>query len=117
MAKPLGYYTNYNPQNPSGCLHKLQQKYGASLEDLSKNRKRIFRAALAQYIANLPVWIEGAIGNVTLMESCIESAGVDWNIWDEDPTLCIYIQKCEELDESDIEGLIIALTDWIREAK
>lgn len=117
MSRPLGYYTNYNPQKPSGCLHELQLKYGASLEGLSKNRKRIFRAALAGYIANLPVWVSQINGGLTLMEISIESAGVDWNIWDEDPTLCSYIQKCEDLDEADLEGLILALTDWIRETK
>jgi hypothetical protein len=114
MTKPLGYYTNYDPQKPSGCLHELQLKYGVFLESMSQNRKRIFRAALADYLSNLRVWIDEG-SSCSCMEAAIESAGVNWNIWDEDPGLCVSIQNCEQLEESDIEGLILALTYYIRE--
>jgi hypothetical protein len=45
---------------------------------------------------------------------CIEGAGADWDIWNADPTLVEAIQRCSELAEGDIEGLIEALTAQIR---
>jgi hypothetical protein len=51
---------------------------------------------------------------MTLIDCCIESAGVDWRVWDEDELLVKVIQECSLLSESDIEGLIEALTSQIR---
>jgi len=71
------------------------------------------RAALAGFIANKPVWIEEG-SSITCIDGCIESAGVDWNVWDEDQELCEWITDCSRLNEADIEGLIEALTAQIR---
>lgn len=112
--KPLDHFTvppNSEPPR-SGYFYKLKLKYGEFLESLSTNRKKIFRAALAHYIANEPVWSEAG-NSISLMEVCIESAGVDWDIWDEDPTLCNYIQESQELDSLAMEWLIRALSHYI----
>ncbi len=80
---------------------------------MTYEQKIVFRAALADYVANKPVWKnEGS--SVTLIDCCIESAGVDWNVWEEDEPLVEVVQQCSLLSESDIEGLIEALTSQIR---
>lgn len=114
MAKPIGYYTSYSPQtgNP-GILDRIQQEWGSQLENMTYEQKIVMRAALAGYIAEKPVWkTEGS--SVTCIDCCIESAGVDWGIWDDDPLLVEVIQHCSQLSESDLEGLIEALTAQIR---
>jgi len=114
MTHPIGYYTAYNPktQKPD-TLHQLQERFGSQLQQMSYEQKIVFRAALAGFIALKPVWIEEG-SSISCIDGCIESAGVDWGIWDEDPELVAHIQACSQLDESDIEGLIEALTAQIR---
>ncbi len=114
MTNTIGYFTSYNPQTRQpGLLDRIQQEWGSHLEHMTYEQKIVFRAALAGYIADRPVYI--AEGNsVSCIDGCIESAGVDWGIWDEDELLVEVIQKCSQLDESDIEGLIEALTAQIR---
>ncbi len=113
MSRPIGYFTGYNPatQEP-GILHQIQERYGAQLQELTYEQKIVMRAALADYIANKPIDQSG--NSVSLIDSCIESAGVDWGIWDEDEPLVEVIQACSLLSEDDIEGLIEALTAQIR---
>ena len=113
MSRPIGYFTGYNPatQEP-GILHQTQERYGAQLQELTYEQKIVMRAALADYIANKPIDQSG--NSVSLIDSCIESAGVDWGIWDEDEPLVEVIQACSLLSEDDIEGLIEALTAQIR---
>lgn len=117
MAYPLGYFTGYNPatQQP-GILHQLQEQYGSQLEGMTYEQKIVMRAALADYIANKPVHQPSPHPDeVTLIDMCIESAGVNWGIWDADEPLVEAIQHCASLlSEGDIEGLIEALTSQIR---
>lgn len=112
--KPIGYYTSYNPQTRTpGILDKIQQEWGSQLEHMAYEQKIVMRAALTGYIAEKPVWkTEGSV--ISCIDACIESAGVDWNIWYEDEFLVEVIQQCSLLSESDIEGLIEALTSQIR---
>jgi hypothetical protein len=114
MTHPIGFYTAYNPQaqNPD-ALHQLQERFGSQLQGMSYEQKIVFRAALAGFIAEKPVWVEEG-SSISCIDGCIESAGVDWSVWDEDPELVAHIQACSQLDESDIEGLIEALTAQIR---
>jgi hypothetical protein len=113
MSHPIGYFTGYNPatQEP-GILHQIQECYGVQLQELTYEQKIVMRAALADYIANKPIDQSG--NSISLIDSCIESAGVDWGIWDEDEPLVEVIQACSLLSEDDIEGLIEALTTQIR---
>jgi hypothetical protein len=109
----MGYYTGYNPQTQKpDTLHQLQERFGSHLQHLTYEQKIVFRAALAGFIALKPVWQEDTY--ISCIDGCIESAGVDWGVWDKDPELVEYIQACSQLDESDIEGLIYALTAQIR---
>jgi hypothetical protein len=115
MAKPIGFHTSYNSQTRSpGILDRIQQEWGAQLENMTYEQKIVMRAALSGYIAQRPVYIsEGS--SISCIDSCIESAGVDWNIWDEDELLVEVIQHCAyTLLEADIEGLIEALTAQIK---
>lgn len=114
MSHPIGYFTSYDPQNRTpGILDQIQEKWGSQLERMSYEQKIVMRAALADYIANKPVW-NNTGSSITLIDCCIESAGVDWNVWYEDEPLVEAIQHCSLLSESDIEGLIEALTSQIR---
>jgi hypothetical protein len=114
MTHPIGFYTAYNPQaQKPDALHQLQERFGSQLQGMSYEQKIVMRAALAGFIAEKPVWIEEG-SSITCIDGCIESAGVDWNVWDKDPELVEYIQACSQLEESDIEGLIEALTAQIR---
>jgi hypothetical protein len=112
MTQALGFYTNYNPQTQKpDSLHLLQDRFGSQLETMTYEQKIVMRAALADYIANKPVHVPSPHHEEpTLIQCCIETAGVDWDVWDKDPELCQYIEACESLHESDIEGLIEALT-------
>ena len=111
--KPLGYYTGYDPQKQSPeILHQLQEQYGPQFQRLTYEQKIVMRAALAGFIAQKPVWKEEGSG-ITCIEGCIESAGADWHVWDEDPELCKVIEACSQLSEGNIEGLIEALTAQI----
>jgi hypothetical protein len=84
MTQALGFYTNYNPQTQKpDSLHLLQDRFGSQLEGMTYEQKIVFRAALAGFIAIKPVWIEEN-SSVTLIDCCIEAAGVDWNVWEED---------------------------------
>lgn len=94
-------------------IDSLAERYGDNFEKLERKWKLIFRAALADYLANLPFWKESAPGNITLMETCIEGAGVDAGIWDEEE-LAEAINDCEHLGESDIEMLIECLTNQLK---
>jgi len=114
MTHPIGYYTAYNPQaQKPDALHQLQERFGFQIQEMSYEQKIVMRAALAGFIAEKPVWIEEG-SSISCIDDCIESTGVDWGIWDEDPELVAHIQACSQLDESDIEGLIEALTAQIR---
>jgi len=114
MTKTLGFYTNYNPQTQKpDSLHLLQDRFGSQLESMTYEQKIVFRAALAGFIAIKPVWIEEG-SSITCIDCCIECAGADWNVWEEDEPLVDVIQQCSLLSESDIEGLLEALTSQIR---
>ncbi len=114
MSHPIGYFTGYNPQTQEPViLHNLQERFGGQLQGMSYEQKIVMRAALAGFIAQVPVWQEEG-SSISCIDSCIESVGADWNIWDDDTELCDYIQACSQLEESDIEGLIEALTAQIR---
>jgi hypothetical protein len=114
MTQALGFYTNYNPQTQKpDSLHLLQDRFGSQLETMTYEQKIVFRAALAGFIAIKPVWIEEN-SSISCIDGCIESAGADWNVWDEDQELCEWITDCSKLSESDIEGLLEALTSQIR---
>jgi len=113
MTHPIGFFTGYNPQTQEpDALHQLQERFNSRLEKMSYEQKIVFRAALAGFIAEKPVWQED--NYISCIDGCIESAGVDWGVWDEDPELVAHIQACSQLEESDIEGLIEALTVQIR---
>jgi hypothetical protein len=113
MTHPIGYFTSYNPQTQEpDALHQLQESFGSHFQGMSYEQKVVMRAALAGFIALKPVWQEDSY--ISCIDGCIESAGVDWGIWDKDPELVEYIQVCSQLEESDIEGLIEALTAQIR---
>ena len=114
MSNLVGYYTGYDPQTQTpDTLHLLQERFGSQLELMSYEQKIVFRAALAGFVAELPVWKEEGSG-ITCIDSCIESAGVDWGVWNADQELCEWIQACSQLSSSDIEGLIEAVTSQIR---
>jgi len=115
MSHPIGYYTSYNPQNRTpGILDQIQEKWGSQLEHMTYEQKIVMRAALTGYIAQKPVHIESC-SSCSCIDGCIESAGVDWNVWDEDEPLVEAIQNCSWfLSESDIEGLVEAITSQIR---
>ena len=114
MANLIGYHTSYNPQTRTpGILDRIQEEWGSQLENMTYEQKIVTRAALAGYIAQKPVW-DSSSNSITCIDGCIESVGADWNIWDEDELLVEVIQHCSQLDESDIEGLIEALTAQIQ---
>ncbi len=83
MTHPIGYYTGYDPKTQSPeVLHNLQERFGSQLQQMTYEQKIVFRAALADYIANKPVHQPSPHPEeITLIDCCIESAGVDWNIW------------------------------------
>lgn len=114
MTHTIGYFTGYNPQTRTpSILDRIQQEWGAQLQGMTYEQKIVFRAALAGYIAEKPVW--SSQGNsISCIDCCIEGAGADWAIWDADELLVQAIQECSLLDEGDIEGLIEALTSQIK---
>ncbi|HEY9596127.1 MAG TPA: hypothetical protein V6D33_00455 [Cyanophyceae cyanobacterium] len=114
MVKPIGFHTSYNPQTRTpGILDRIQQEWGSQLEHMTYEQKIVMRAALSSFIAERPVWQSTGSG-ITLIDCCIEGAGVDWDVWDEDQFLVEIIRQCSRLSEDDIEGLIAALTEQIR---
>jgi hypothetical protein len=114
MTQPVGFYTGYDPEAQSpDALHQIQERFGARLQQMTYEQKIVMRAALTGFIAQLPVW-EQEGNDITCIDACIESAGVDWGIWDEDQELCEYIQACSQLSEGNIEGLIQALCEQIQ---
>lgn len=115
MTHTIGYFTGYNPQSRTpSILDRIQQEWGSQLQHMTYEQKIVFRAALAGYIAEKPVWQTEGSG-ITCIDACIEGAGVDWDIWNADELLAQVIQECSQLDESDIEGLIEALSAQIRD--
>ncbi len=94
-------------------LSQLQSRFGSQLERMTYEQKIVMRAALAGFISEKPVWVAEA-NSITCIDCCIESAGVSWDIWEQDDELVRYIQACSELNEDDIEGLIEALSAQIR---
>jgi hypothetical protein len=115
MTNVVGYYTSYDPQQRTpGILDRIQEEWGSQLENMTYEQKIVMRAALTGYIANKPVW-DSSNNGINCIDACIESAGVDWNIWDADELLVEVIQHCSyTLSENDLEGLIEALTSQIR---
>lgn len=110
----VAHYTGYNTQTQKpDTLHLVQEHFGSELERMSYEQKIVMRAALSGFIAEKPVWQEEG-SSITCIDGCIESSGADWNVWDEDQELCEWITDCSRLPESDIEGLIEALTAQIR---
>jgi hypothetical protein len=114
MTSTVGFHTGYNPQTKKPeSLHLIQERFGSQLEAMTYEQKIVFRAALAGFIAEKPVWQEEG-SSITCIDCCIESSGADWSIWDEDGELVGYIQACSQLNEADIEGLIEVLSAQIR---
>jgi hypothetical protein len=114
MSHPVGYYTNYTPGD-TGVLDQLQARYGVRLEGIDRTNKLLFRATLATYLVIYPIWNpEGS--SISCADCCIAGAGGDdFNIWDNQPELVQHMEACcEQLSESDIEGLIEALTSQLR---
>jgi hypothetical protein len=103
MTHPIGYFTSYNPQTQEpDALHKLQERFNSRLEKMSYEQKIVFRAALAGFIAEKPVWQE----DTTFPALMAALSQLVWigAVWDEDPELVAHIQACSQLEESDIEG-------------
>jgi hypothetical protein len=114
MSHPIGFFTGYNPQTRQpGILDRIQEEYGSQLQKMTYEQKIVIRAALAGFIAEKPVWQDNGAG-ISCIDCCIEGAGVDWDVWDKDQPLVEAIRECSQLDESDIEGLIEAITSQIR---
>jgi hypothetical protein len=110
----VAHYTGYNPQTQKpDTLHLLQEHFGSALERMSYEQKIVMRAALSGFIAEKPVWQEEG-NSISCIDCCIESSGADWNVWEDDKELCEWITDCSRLSESDIEGLIEALSAQIR---
>jgi hypothetical protein len=117
-AKPVGYYVSGDE-----LIDEMQECYGGQFEEMPQHLKLIFRAALANYLACRPYW-EQSGSDVTCMQACIESAGVDAGIWvvtehgrSDEEELVDFIEGCGELSDDRIEGLIEALTAQIRYTK
>ena len=49
MSKPLGYYTGYTPGDDT-LLAKLQDKYGAAFEKITKREKLVILTVLASHL-------------------------------------------------------------------
>ncbi len=114
-AKPLGFYTSYTP-GCGGTLDQLQERYGARLEGISQLGKQMLRATLASYVIMRPIWDDDS-NSVSCADSCIVGAGGDdWNIWEQDPEFVEYIRAACELPEDDREGLIQALTEYLKDS-
>jgi hypothetical protein len=110
----VAHYTGYNTQTKKpNTLHLIQEHFGSGLERMTYEQKIVMRAALSGFIAEKPVWVDQE-NDISCIDCCIESAGVDWDIWSQDEELVGYIQACSQLNEDDIEGLIEALSAQIR---
>ena len=110
----VAHYTGYNTQTQKpDTLHLIQEHFGSALERMSYEQKIVMRAALSGFISEKPVWVDQE-NDISCIDCCIESAGVDWGIWEQDEELVGYIQACSQLNEDDIEGLIEALSAQIR---
>jgi hypothetical protein len=89
MTKPIGYYTSYTPGDDS-YLESLQEKYGATFEQMTKREKFYLLGALASQL-------------------CVEQSGETRNE--------IYELATEanvNLSQSDRAGLIEALIAQLR---
>jgi hypothetical protein len=114
MSQPVGFYTGYDPEAQSPeVLHDIQERFGARLQKMSYEQKIVLRGTLASFIALQPVWSDQG-NSISCIDACIESVGVDWDVWDADPELVEYIQRCSQLSEGNIEGLIQALCEQIQ---
>lgn len=110
----VAHYTGYNTQTQKpDTLHLIQEHFGSALERMSYEQKIVMRAALSGFISEKPVWVDQE-NDISCIDCCIESAGVSWDIWEQDEELVGYIQACSQLNEDDIEGLIEALSAQIR---
>lgn len=109
-AQPVSYYVGRED-----LFEQLQDRYGCYFESMERHWKLIFRATLAGYLVMRPIWDDDS-NSITCAQCSIACAGGDdYNIWEENPELVEYIQSsCENLSESDIEGLIEALTAQLR---
>lgn len=87
--------------------------YGSKFQLLTYEQQVVVRAALAGFIAEKPVWVSQQ-NDISCIDCCIESAGVDWGVWDEDPGLVEAIQRYSQLPESEIERIIETLSTHIR---
>lgn len=114
-AKSVGFYVGNKDKRVQELLTGLTETWGSRLEGMDDKWKLVFRGALACYQAIYQDWIEEG-SSVSCIDSCIVGAGGDdFNIWDEQPDLVEYIQAiADDFSESDIEGLIEALTVQIR---
>lgn len=114
-VKPTSYYIGNKSQRVQEILEGLTETWGSRLENLDEQWKLLFRAALANYQAIYKFYDEDE-NIVSCAVSCtIFAGGDDLNVWEKEPELMEYIQAiADEFSESDIEGLIEALTMQIR---
>jgi hypothetical protein len=113
MTHPIGYYTSYSPGRDAGTLlDQLQQRYGAQLQGMHRLSKMAFRAALANYITQQVAWKDNP-SEAMDMADALESAWAE--IWEHDEEAAQYILKSSSLSQSDLEGLIEAISAQIRD--
>lgn len=111
MTEPR-YFTNI--PGTETVISLLQGKFGPQLEKLDYTEKTIFRAALANYVANYDAYDHDDCPDPNdLIDTCIEGAGVIWDIW-ENASLVEAIRMCRMLHEKDMEALIESLSEQIR---
>lgn len=99
--------------NLENTFSEHRKRWGNHLELMTYEQKIVVRAALSSFIALSPVWKPDA-DSISCIDTCIEGAGADWNIWEEDLELIQYIQFCSSLSQEYIEGLILVLTQHIK---
>lgn len=107
MTKPLGYFAS------DRIFDDLQEQYGAQFQQMPRQSKLAFRAALAIYLCQVEMWKNSSFyTNDDLIDSCIESAYKD--LWEQDEKCCLFIQRCQHLKTTDIEALIEAMTAQLK---
>ncbi|HAA31082.1 MAG TPA: hypothetical protein DCE56_29475 [Cyanobacteria bacterium UBA8553] len=106
------YFATYIP-GTEVTISVIQGQFGRQLEKLSYEEKIIFRAALSNYVANVHVYEQGSADDNDLIDTCIEGAGVCWEVWDNE-RLVEAIRMCRVLHESDMEILIESLSEQLR---
>ncbi|WP_414622060.1 hypothetical protein [Calothrix sp. CCY 0018] len=90
MNKPLGYYTNYIPNN-KGLLHDIQERYGSYLQGITVREKLYLIQELSRDLS-----LRASGGEIR--------AEMHWLQYD----------LIKQLDPSDKEGMIQALIDQVR---